>query len=226
MNEEIDCLFSWCSFLVCLSYKYICINILENHGNRCKINIIERHKHKDKYSMGAWRLTRDFRNRSSKNVSGRRSVFSTFGHTSLNMRLISGKNIGSCEWSIGLPCFIITWGYSREAIKVWRESKTKWVWFFETLNVLLIRFGSLNRCCHKSSSIWKPAHLFPPSYSSALFPWLLNESLTSVNTGDINSFIKANSLPLWKVDRLLRNVLSLHQWCFYFGALDYTIMAS
>lgn len=57
------------------------------------------------------------------------SVFSTFGHPSLNMRHISGKNTGSCEWSIGLPCFIFTWGYYTESTKVWRESKTKWVWF-------------------------------------------------------------------------------------------------
>lgn len=38
---------------------------------------IERRKYtdKDKYSMGAWTLTRDFRNRSIRNVSERRVCF-------------------------------------------------------------------------------------------------------------------------------------------------------
>lgn len=60
---------------------------------------IEKHKYtdKDKYSIETWTLTRDFRNRSIRNVSERRSVFSTLGHPSLNKRNISGKNTGSCE---------------------------------------------------------------------------------------------------------------------------------
>ena len=33
---------------------------------------------------------------------------------------------------------------------------------------------------------------------------------------DRNSFIRANSLLLWKVDRLLRNVHSLHEWSYHF----------
>lgn len=35
----------------------------------------DKYKHKDKHSMRAWTLTRDFRNRNIRNVSGTRVCF-------------------------------------------------------------------------------------------------------------------------------------------------------
>lgn len=156
--------------------------------------------------MGSWRWTRAFKIEVVEMCLGGRAVFSTFGHTSLNMRHTSGKNTGSCEWSIGLPCFIFTWGSSREPTKVGRESKT--TWFCETLSVLLTRAGAPNRCPNKSSSVWKPAqsHIPPfilPGIISMVTEWVIHFSQPWC---DRNSFIRANSLPLWKADRFIEEL--------------------
>lgn len=117
MNKEIGCLFSLCSFLFlyCSTYNYICTNILETYENggqknrdtNIKINIV--------WEPGHWPGISEIE--VVEMCLGGGSVFSTFGHASLNMRHISGKNIGSCEWSIGLPCFTFTWGCYRESTK-------------------------------------------------------------------------------------------------------------
>lgn len=44
------------------------------------------------------------------------------------------------------------------------------------------RFRSPARCVHKGSSIWKYTHTVLSSHSLAPSPWLLNESLPSINT--------------------------------------------
>lgn len=111
---------------------------------------------------------------------GGRSVFSTFGHTSLNMRHTSGKNMGSCEWSIGLPCFIFTWGSSRGPTKVGRKAKPH-------------SSVRLQVCVSQSLQPWTDAptkaaaseactHItYCSLYSWASSPWWLNELFTSVN---------------------------------------------
>lgn len=167
MNKEIGCLFFWCSFLFlhCLPYNYICTNILKNYENRgqknrdTNINIV--------WEPGHWPGISEIE--VVEMCLGTGSVFSTFGHASLNMRHISGKNIGSCECSIGLPCFIFTWSHYRESTKAWRESKTKWVCFLETLSMCLI---GLDHCTdastqmaasgstHTCSSLQPPCHYF------------------------------------------------------------------
>ena len=158
---------------------------------------------------------------------GGRSVFSTLGHTSLNMRHTSEKNMGFCEWSIGLPCFIFTWGSSRETTEVGRESKT--TWFCETLRVRLTDLGPRTDASTKAaaSGSLHTRHTFLPSYSRASSPWWLNELFTSVNPDVIETASSEQILfPSEKLTDLLRNFLSLHQWSCNINSHNYTVTAN
>lgn len=177
--------------------------------------------------MGSWRGTRAFKIEVVEMCLGGRSVFSTFGHTSLNMRHTSGKNMGSCEWSIGLPCFIFTWGSSRGPTKVGRESKT--TQFCETLSVRLTEPEPWTDAPTKAaaSGSLHTHHTFLPSYSRASSPWWLNELLTSVNPDVIEIASSEQILfPSEKPTDLLRNFLSLHQWSCSFDGHNYTLTAN
>lgn len=207
--NNIGCSVFQCSFLFlyCLPCKYICINTSENYRSRgqknrdinIKINIV--------WEPGHWPGILEIE--IVEVCPGERSVFSTFGHASLNIKHISGQNIGSCEWSLGLPCFIFSWGCYRESTKVWRKSKTKWVCFLR-LSMLLADLSPCTDASMKAAAS-ESAH----TCSTLHPPWLIfmvAEWVTHFNQYWCarNSFIRANSLLLWKVDRLLRNVQSLH----------------